>query len=74
MRFKERKSDAFSVKDEIKGGEWWRVAETGIAVLLLLISDEFYTIAPSLLLHSQERHFSGEQSDESSGMSYCTAL
>ena len=59
MRFKERRSDAFSVKDETKVaiGDEWQGQDS--AVILLHIRDEFYTIAPSLLL--QERHFSGEQ-------------
>jgi hypothetical protein len=62
MRFKERRSDAFSVKDETKVaiGDEWQGQDS--AVILLHIRDEFYTIAPSLLLHhSQERHFSEEQ-------------
>jgi hypothetical protein len=50
MRFKERRSDAFSVKDETKVaiGDEWQGQGQDSAVILLLISDEFYTIAPSL--------------------------
>jgi hypothetical protein len=74
MKFKERRIDAFSVKDETKvaiGDEW---LGQDSAVILLHIRDEFYTIAPSLLLHSQEQRFSGEQGDKSSGSSCCTVL
>ena len=60
MRFKERRSSTLSVMSERKVAIGDEKQGHDRAVILLLIDDEFYTVAPSLLLWSQELSFSGE--------------
>ena len=61
MRFKERRSSTLSVKSERRVAIDEEKQGHDRAVILLLIDDEFYTVAPSfLLLWSQELSLSGE--------------
>ena len=63
MRFKERRSSTLSVKSERRVAIGEEKQGHDRAVILLLIDDEFYTVAPPLLLlwsWSQELSFSEE--------------
>jgi len=61
LKFKERRSSTLSVMSERKVAIGYEKQGHDRAFILILIDDEFYTVAPSLLLlWTQELSFSGE--------------